>query len=208
MYSSDIKQEIISIGKMMSARRMVGTNEGNISYRDGDVIYITPSGHNKELLTEDMIIVIDRDKNVLEGTGRPSSEITMHVKMYELRPDAKSVIHCHAPYCTAFAINHRPLESNALAEINILFGGKIPLLPFGLPGTDELISGYEDHLDSNVVLLSNHGVLAIGASLSDAYGKTVTVEMMAETLFISHLLGGEKDIADADLERMRNIFKR
>ncbi|MGI5850408.1 MAG: class II aldolase/adducin family protein [Christensenellales bacterium] len=208
MYKSNIKQEIIKIGQMMSARGMVGTFEGNISYLDDDAIYITPSGQSKELLTEEMIIVTDRNMNILEGKGKPSSELTMHLKAYELRPDARSVIHCHAPYCTAYAINNKAIESNAMAEINILFGGRIPLLPFGLPGTDEIIKGYENYLEYNVILLANHGMLAIGSSLIDAYSKTVTAEMMAHILFISDMMGGAKDIPEADVNRLRSMLQK
>lgn len=202
----EYREQIVDIGRRMTQRGMVGTNEGNISIYDRETgrVYITPSGQSKEFLTEDMVIVMDMDGNYLERKEglKSSSETVMHTRMYRLRPDVGGVVHCHAPFCSAFAISGIPIRSKSIAEMNIMFGGEIPLLPYGEPGTDKLIDGYDQHLGSDVVLLENHGMLAVGTDLMAAYSRTVTVEMLAKTIWLARVMGTEKDIPDDKLAQL------
>ena len=85
----------------------------------------TPSGNSKELLTEGKIICVDMDGKVLEGELAPTSETPMHTICYTLRDDVESVVHCHAPYCTAFAQANMAYDDPASPEFQILFG-KVP----------------------------------------------------------------------------------
>lgn len=203
---SEYRKQIVDIGRRMTQRGMVGTNEGNISIYDRETgrVYITPSGQSKEFLTEDMVIVMDIDGNYLERKEglKSSSETVMHTRMYRLRPDVGGVVHCHAPFCSAFAISGIPIRSKSIAEMNIMFGGEIPLLPYGEPGTDKLIDGYDQHLSSDVVLLENHGMLAVGVDLMAAYSRTVTVEMLAKTIWLARVMGAERDIPDDKLAQL------
>jgi L-fuculose-phosphate aldolase len=90
MKDYEIKREIVRVAHMMSDRGMVGTYEGNISARDGDRMYVTPTAHSKELLTEAQVITCDLAGNPLEGDLAPTSEAPMHTRCYELRPDIGS----------------------------------------------------------------------------------------------------------------------
>lgn len=200
------REKIVEVGKRLTARGVVGTFEGNISILDRETgrMYITPSGKDKESLTPEMIVITDLEGNYLDRMEglKSSSEGIMHAKMYELRPDVNSVVHCHAPFCTAFAINNTPIRTNSIAEVKIMFNGEIPVLPFGEPGTVHLVDGYVDHLDKNVVLLANHGMLAVGKDIDAAYGNTVTAEMTAKILWISRLMGQNADIPADELEKL------
>ncbi len=202
----EYRKQIVDIGHRLTERGMVGTNEGNISIcdRDTGTVYITPSGQSKEFLTEEMIIAVDMEGNYLDRMEglKSSSETVMHTKMYQLRPDVNGVVHCHAPFCSAFAISGQPIRTKAIAEVNIMFGGEIPLLPYGEPGTVHLIDGYMRHMGSDVVLLENHGMLAMGANLQAAYGRTVTVEMIAKTVWLARVMGGETDIPEDKLAQL------
>ncbi len=203
---SEYRKQIVDIGRRMTQRGMVGTNEGNISIYDRETgrVYITPSGQSKEFLTEDMVIVMDMDGNYLERKEglKSSSETVMHTRMYRLRPDVNGVVHCHAPFSSAFAISGIPIRSKSIAEMCIMFGGEIPLLPYGEPGTDKLIDGYDQHLSSDVVLLENHGMLAVGVDLMAAYSRTVTVEMLAKTIWLARVMGAERDIPEDKLAQL------
>lgn len=209
---SEYRKQIVDIGRRMTQRGMVGTNEGNISICDRETgrVYITPSGQSKEFLTEDMIIVVDMDGNYLERKEglKSSSETVMHTRMYRLRPDVNGVVHCHAPFCSTFAISGLPIRSHAIAEMDIMFGGEIPLLPYGEPGTDKLIDGYEQHMGSDVVLLENHGMLAVGADLMAAYSRTVTAEMLAKTIWLARVMGKEQDIPADKLAQLNTWMEK
>lgn len=193
MKDYEIKKSIVDVAQMMNRKGLVGTYEGNISVKDGDKVYLTPSGHSKELLSEGQIIITDTKGNLLEGQLKPTSETPMHTKCYELRPDINAVVHCHAPYATAYAQANIPVESKVSPEFMLLFG-KVPVIPYGTPGTVDIIAGLDEVIkDYDVVLLANHGVLAVGATPLEAFSKTMSLEMLLQTEFIRKVIGGEKN---------------
>ena len=193
MKDYEIKKSIVDVAQMLNRKGLVGPYEGNISVKDGDRVYLTPSGHSKELLTEGQIIITDLEGNLLEGQLKPTSETPMHTKCYELRPDINAVVHCHAPYATAYAQANIPVESKVSPEFMLLFG-KVPVIPYGTPGTLDIIAGLEDVIkDYDVVLLANHGVLAVGATPLEAFSKTMSLEMLLQTEFIRKVIAGDKN---------------
>ncbi len=206
------REKIIESGQWLTARGMVGTFEGNISALDRERgrLYITPSGRAKDTLTPEMVVVTDPEGNELvrkEGL-KASSEIVMHARMYAMRPDVNACVHCHAPFSTAFALNHTPIRTDAMAELRVMYGGEVPVLPYGEPGTEHLVDGYGEHRDKNVVLLANHGMLALGKDLDEACGRTATVEAAAKILFISRLMGRNVPIPPEELEKLDKIAER
>ncbi|MGC4152401.1 MAG: class II aldolase/adducin family protein [Propionicimonas sp.] len=207
MKDYEIKGEIVQVARMMSERGLVGTYEGNLSVRRGDRIYVTPSAHSKELLTEGQILTCDLAGNVLEGELAPTSEIPMHTRCYELRPDIGSVIHCHAPYATAFAQANLPVENRISPEFLMLFG-KVPLLRYGRPGTPDIIAELPDHIDEyDVFLLANHGVLAVGGDVMEAFSKTLSLEMLLQTEFIRRAVTDGADCSLSEEECRALLIK-
>lgn len=193
MKSSKIKREIVRVAHMMSDRGLVGTYEGNISVRQDERIYITPAMHSKELLTEAQIVTCDLWGNVVEGDLKPTSELPMHTRCYEVRPDIGAVVHCHAPYATAFAQANLPVENTISPEFIAIFG-KVPLLRYGRPGTLDIIADLPDYAEEyDVFLLANHGVLAVGATVMEAFSKTVSLEMLLKTEVIRRVISSERD---------------
>lgn len=188
----EIKKEIVDIAHMMNNKGLVGTYEGNISVKDRDRLYLTPSGHSKELLTEGQIIVTDLKGDLLEGQLKPTSENPMHTKCYELRSDINAVVHCHAPYSTAYAQAGIKLETDVSPEFLLLFGD-IPIIPYGTPGTPNIVNGIEEYIqDYDVFLLEKHGVLAVGETALEAFSKTMSLEMLAQTEVIRKIITGGK----------------
>lgn len=199
--------KVAQISRLLYERQMVNTNEGNVSIRDGNRIYITPSQTCKGILTPDMIVITDLDGNPISGNLKASSEILLHLHIYRLREDVKSVIHTHSPFATAFAIAGKPIESKSYTEM-IYFYDKIPVVDYGAPGTDKIIAGIHKYIyQTDAFLLSNHGLVTVGADIDEAYRKTEAVESIAKTLAITHLLGGEKALSDSELEEIYELRK-
>lgn len=199
------KAAVIRISQQMYRSGMINMFEGNVSVLSGDVILITPSQQGKESLTEDQIIEMDRDGAVLnpECGLKPSSEAMMHVALYRMRPDIRAIIHNHSAYATAYAMAGLPIESVSHPELNFLFG-KVPVVPYGTPGTERIYEGVEPLIrDYNVVLLENHGVLSVGKTAEIAFSRVEAVEKIAKTLLMTRLLGGEKPIPERELQLMR-----
>ena len=98
----EIKKEICDVGKRIYDHGFVAANDGNISVKVGpNEFYCTPTGVSKGYMTPDMIIRIDGQGNKIDGKLNPSSEIKMHMRVYQERPDAGAVVHAHPPVATA-----------------------------------------------------------------------------------------------------------
>lgn len=204
MRDYEIKKEIVDVCHMMADAGIVGTYEGNVSVRDGDRVYLTPSGQSKALQTEGKIIVCDLDGKVLEGQLKPTSETPMHTECYKLRDDIGAVVHCHAPYATAYAQANKSIESKNSPEFIMLFG-KVPCLAYGTPGTLDIIKDLKDYImDYDVVLLANHGVLSVGKTAHEAYSKIMSLEMLLKTEFVRKVLHGDvsNDLPEEEVEML------
>jgi ribulose-5-phosphate 4-epimerase/fuculose-1-phosphate aldolase len=171
--------EICKIGQQMYERGYVIACEGNLSVRlDGDRILVTPSGACKGDLAPQDLLVVDLEGAVTCGTGQPSSEMQMHLLYYRSRPDVRAVCHGHPPAATGFAVAGRALEEAILPEVVISLG-KVPLAPYGTPGTLELCAGLEPLVfKHDAILLENHGVVTSGKDLITAYYHMETVERL------------------------------
>ena len=111
----EARTAILDIGRRMYERRYVAANDGNISIRTGEnSIWVTPSGVSKGYMTDDMLIRVDLDGNVLEGNRIPSSELKMHLRVYQENPQVTAVVHAHPLAATSFSIARIPLDTALL----------------------------------------------------------------------------------------------
>lgn len=208
MKSTEIKLEIIKYAKRLYDRQMVNSNEGNVSIRNGNEVYITPSQVCKDELTEEMICVTDLEGNQKEGSLMPSSEIALHLHIYKLRPDVNGVVHSHAPYATSFAIARKPIISKGYTEMIYLYD-KIPVVAYGTPSTPEIYRDVKTYIhQTDAFLLANHGLVTIGQTLKDAYLLSESVESIARTLLYAHLLGGEYPLPQHELNKLYDMRKQ
>jgi len=197
-----LRQKMIEIGKLLEEKGLVVATDGNFSTRlpDGNIL-ITPSGLPKGRLTIDSLVKIDLEGRKVKGTYKPSSEYRMHLEVYRKRQDVNAVVHTHSPYATAFAVSHIPLEP--VVSEAVLTNGHVPVSPYATPSTEEVprsISAYiEKH---NAILLANHGCLAMGKDLDEAFYRAERIEFLARVMFISRLLGGEKKIPQEEIDKL------
>ncbi len=183
--------EVADYGRKMLHYGLTMGTGGNISARDPltGLIAIKPSGIDYDKLTAEDITVIDLDGRVVEGAYKASSEWPMHTFMYRHNNKIGAVMHTHAPFISAFCCANKdiPIVTQDLAEFA---SGWVRVAPFQLPGCVELGSGCVDYLgDSDLVLLQNHGSLAIGPSLYSAYAATVALERACATYYYSLAMG-------------------
>ncbi len=210
MTEYEIKQLMCDIGRRVYDRRMVASNDGNFSVKLNENEFLcTPTGVSKGFMTPEYICKVDAKGNVLEANPgfRPSSEVKMHMRIYEKRPDAKAVVHAHPIYATAFAICGMPLEDPIMPEAVIFLGG-VPLAKYGTPSTMEIPDSIEEFLPYyDQVLLENHGALAWGTDLLSAYHKLESVEFYAELLYKSRMLGKPQNLNAEQVGKLHEIRK-
>ena len=198
-----IRQHVCAVGRWMYERFFVVASEGNLSVRLGaDRILVTPAGACKGRLAPEDLLVTNLNGEVVSGAGRPSSEMEMHLLYYRSRPDVQAVCHAHPPTATGFAASGRPLEEAVLPEVVICLG-KIPLAPYGTPGTPELCARLEPLVSfHDAILLENHGVVTCGPDLSAAYSRMEMVEQFARVLLAAESLGGPRLLPRAEVQKL------
>lgn len=207
----EIKKQICEIGKRIYDRNMVAANDGNISVKLNDNEFLcTPTGVSKGFMTPDFICKVDRDGKVIQANGsfKPSSEIKMHMRVYQERPDVNAVVHAHPMYATAFAIAGIPLTQPIMPEAVIALGC-VPIAKYGRPSTMEIpdaVSEYVQYFDA--VLLENHGALTYSDSLESAYYKMESTEFYAQLLYLSKQLGGPKEFTPQQVEDLYEIRRQ
>lgn len=198
-------KEVIEVARRMDVLRLANKYSGNISVKKDGLIYISPSATSKENLTEEMIAVVDEEGNLIQGY-KPSSELTMHRAMYDMRSNIGGVVHSHAPFLTAFAICNKDFAFPASAEFTWDF--KVAeVLPYGRPGTADICKGADKLLAKgrNLMLLANHGVLAVGETASEALDNLEAAELAAKTYVISKAIGEPHDLPADEVEYFMNL---
>ncbi len=186
----------------MSARGFVAANDGNLSVRlaEGKVL-TTPTGVSKGFMSPEAMAVVDMNGAPLDS-NKPSSEIRMHLFVYRERPEVQAVVHAHPVYATGFATAGLSLEECVAAEI-VATLGSIPLARYGTPSTEDLAESLRPHVHrSDAFLLANHGVVAAGKDLWEAYYRLERVEHYAHIIFVSRQLGGEKVLPRIEAEKL------
>ena len=168
------------VGKLLYDRGYVAANDGNLSVRTEEGIWMTPSGVSKGRMTPDMMVLVDLEGNILSGTRFPSSEAPLHLEVYRRRKDVGAVVHAHPPVSTAFAACRKGLEEPLLAELVVGLGGRVPLAPYATLSTPAVPESIVPFVaDYHAVLLANHGAVAWGADLWSAFDRLETVEHTA-----------------------------
>jgi len=193
----------------MYAREMVASNDGNLTVRIGpDRILATPAGKSKGFLTEDDLIVTDLDGNVVDGSGREvTSEIRIYLRIYRVREDVGAAVHAHPLHATAYAVAGKSVASDVLPE-SVLSLGYVPLVPYGTPGTDQLADRIEEYLeDYDVILLQNHGALALGRDVVEAYHRMECLEHTAKIIFLAEALGGANHLRPEQIAHIFSVYE-
>jgi len=201
------RRQIVEIGRRMYDKGYVAASEGNISVRlDKNHVLTTPTGCSKGFLEASELTVVRLNGEIISGR-KPSTELPLHLFIYQNRCDVNSVVHAHPPYATGFATAGIALDRCALAEIIVTLGS-IPLARYGAPSTDELPRSLEPHIaKSDAFLLANHGVVTVGVDLKDAYFTMERVEHAAHIIFVARALGGEKSLPQKDVEKLYDLRK-
>jgi L-fuculose-phosphate aldolase len=195
--------DIVQVGKLVYGKGWVAANDGNISIRlDDERIMCTPTGVSKGMMHVDDIIIVDYDGNKISGRLERTSEIKMHLKIYELRDDIDSVVHAHPPTATGFAAAGRALNTALLPEV-VIGLGCVPLADYGLPGTDALTEPMLPLIPQyDALLLGNHGAVTYGKDVMQAFFRMETVELFARINFVAEMLGGARALPRLEVDKL------
>lgn len=188
--------EIISVSKEIYDLGLVPGKSGNISKRIksgiGDIVAITPTSRSLSDLRQEDIVLVDTEGNVLTK-GNPSSEVNMHLQIYEKRPDVNAIVHIHSTFATGFAFSNKKIKRfEGFGEIKNEY---LSSIEYEKPGSDELAkNASENIINEDVLILKKHGVICVGDSLKEAKLLAAFVEESAKTQFVTYMLNSVEDV--------------
>ena len=204
-----VKQEICEIGDRIYKKGFAAANDGNISYRVSEnEVLCTPTLHCKGFLKPEDICTIDMEGNQIAGRKKRSSEALLHLEIMKKRPDVKSVVHCHPPHATAFAVAREPIPQCVLPEVEV-FLGDVPITRYETPGgqafADTILPFVEK---SNVIILANHGTVSYGEDVEKAYWWTEILDAYCRILMLSRSLGNVHYLSDQHTHELLDLKKK
>jgi L-fuculose-phosphate aldolase len=198
-----VRAELVECCRRLHARDLIGAGEGNVSVRlrTGRFL-VTPSGANKGYLAPADLVVVDAAGTVVEGGGRASTKLRMHLAAYAARPDVAAIVHAHPLTAVALTVAGVPPPDDLVPEAAVTLG-PIGLAPFATPGTDELPAALAPLLPGHdVILLARHGALALGRTLGEAFDRMETLERVARIALAARLAGSCEPLPAAAIERV------
>ena len=199
----EYREDICRVGKLLFENRWVAANDGNLTIRmDAERILATPTGVSKGMMSVDDLIVVDRKGNKISGRAERTSEIAMHLAIYDLRPDIHAVCHAHPPVSTGFAAAGRGLNLALLPEV-VIGLGCVPLAAYGLPGTPALTDPMLPLIPKyDAIMLANHGSVCYGEDIFKAYFRMETLEHSARIQLVAELLGGPTVLPRVEVDKL------
>jgi L-fuculose-phosphate aldolase len=198
-----LREDVVRVGRFMFDKGWIAANDGNITIRlDDQRLLATPTGISKGLMQPEDLILCDLNGEKLCGQRDCTSEVAMHLTIYQMRADVRSVVHAHPPVATGFAAAGRALDRALLPEVVISLGS-IPLADYGLPGTPALTEGMLPYIPKyDAILMANHGAVAYGEDVFQAYHRMETVEHFARITLVAELLGGAKVLPRVEVQKL------
>ena len=200
----ELRRELVRFSKWLSRLGFMPGTSGNLSARlDEGRLLITPTGMSKSLLKPSDMVIVDLQGRLLSGTRIVTSEVCMHLVVYEMRKDILAVIHSHPPIATGFACAGRGLDQ-VLCQEGVMTLGAVPLAEYATTGTDEVAASLGPFICGHeAILLANHGAVTFGRDLLEAFLRMETVEHLAHIELVAHQLGSPRPLSVNQIEQVR-----
>ncbi len=196
MGNQNFREEIISTSLELVKEGLIRLSAGNVSVRLADnKMAITPSSMKYSDVKPEDIVITDLEGNVIEGTRKPSSEKALHAEIYKARPDVNAVIHSHSIYAITLAVLNKAIPPICLEIAHL--GGSIPVMEYILPGTKQVgeatAAYFQKQTDLKGLLMKNHGLVAVGKDLYEAFCNTYDIETGAQIYHLALQTGQEPE---------------
>ena len=204
-----LRREIVTVCRRLYERGLIAGPDGNVSVRIApDRILVTPSGMSKVDVQVDDLIELALDGKQVRGATRASSEVLMHLRIYQRRPDVHAVVHAHPPTATGFSVAGESFDTCVLPEM-IFQVGWVPLVPYATPGTPALADAFEPFLaHHDAFLMANHGATTVGATLLLAHQRMESLEHSARILLTARMLGRVNPLTPLQVEALVEARQR
>ena len=200
-----IRQELARFARMIAQARLTSGAGGNISARDGRLVWVKPSGLAMEELRSTDLVSVDIDSGrTVEGRLRPTSELPMHLAVYRRRPDIQAIFHTHSPWASGVitaGVDVRPMFAEVVNDL-----GGVVALPYIMTSTQALADAVSEAAQSNeTIFLTNHGVVALGKTMRQAYFRCCVAEDAAKSFVAASVVGKPSFLTEEQVRDLRKL---
>jgi len=202
------RKDVARFMRRLYRRGLTTTSGGNISCRiSDDIVLITPSATDKGRMRWNEVGIITMKGENLTPELKPSIELGMHLSIYRKKKHISAIVHAHPLFASAFTAMNTTINTNLTAEARAVCGDPI-FVPYALMGTPQLAELVSDYISrSEILLLENHGILAAGSSLLQAFDRVEVLENAAKMTLIVEMKGGSKPLSDKQISEIDRLFR-
>ncbi len=201
----DIGDVVARFSKKLAG--LTPATSGNLSLRKGERVGVTPSGISYDRLSAEMIPVVSPAGKILAGEKKPTSELPLHLALYE-NFSCGAVVHTHSPWATTLAVLREPLPP--VHYMSVPAGREIPVADYATFGTEELSKKVVHTLQTKgttACLLANHGLIAFGETLKETFELAESIEFAARVYCQARQLGSPAELNDEQVEKAGRRFE-
>ena len=208
MSDSRVREDIAAFGQLLTGLGLAHGATGNISVRLDEGLLVTPTNSRLGRLDPARIARLDRDGRHVGGDP-PSKEAFLHQCVYEMRPDARAIVHLHSTHSVAISCLAGLNEDDVLPPLTayyVMRVGRLPLVPYFPPGDTRLAAAVRQvAADHAAVLLANHGPVVAGESLDAAVGAIEELEATARVFLLLHG-HGIRPLDATQVQELRELY--
>ena len=201
----NIREKLTEYGKKIVEKKLVAGSGGNISAREGNFVYLSPSGFFLDDIKKNEWVKVDIKTGEIYGGLKPTCEISTHLGIYKEREDVNVVFHTHPPLTVGLissGMDFKPFFPDFVAVL----GKEIPVIDYVPPGGEEMRKRVVEKIkNSNVVLIRNHGAICVGETFKEAFARAWMVEDTAKSLIASLISGKLRYFTKKEIEGIENL---
>jgi L-fuculose-phosphate aldolase len=200
-----VRQELVKYGIKIAQAGLVAGAGGNISAREGDIVWMKPSGYAMDDMKPQDLCGMDlKTGKQVKGKNRPTSEVNMHLDIYRVRPDVQAIFHTHSAWASGVitaGVELRPMFAEFVNDL-----GRTGTVPYVTPTTQRLADAMADKAKTcDTIFMVNHGVLGTGANVKQAYYRVVVVEDAAKSLVAAAVVGTPRFFTQAEIDEILSL---
>ena len=202
-----VREDLVAYGEKIAHAGLVAGAGGNISARDGDMVWMKPSGLAMDDMAACDLCGLDlQSGDQREGKLRPTSEFRMHLGIYRVRSDVQAVFHTHSPWASGVisaGVEFKPMFAEFVNDL-----GRTGSVPYITPTTDALAEAVADRARTcDTLFMVNHGVLAFGGTMKQAYYRCLVVEDAAKSLVAARIVGQPRFLSEEDIAQVKSLLE-
>lgn len=181
------KKKVAEASQYIYKQGLAPGKSGNVSMKKDDIVAITPTRTSLKDVESESVVLVGLDGEIISEEVSPSSELELHLMIYQERDDVEGIVHTHSPYATGFALAGQNI--NLLEGFGPVNKSHLKMVDYAPPGSSKLAQKVREGMrKEDVLIMEAHGMVAVGSSLCEAVLLAEWVEKTAETLFVAQVL--------------------